>query len=554
MSRFLVLDADAGGLFVVVGHSRGGQAVVDHVAAWSDGDGAPLTPANATFLGHKLKELLKQAGVKPAPVLVCIGRDRVILKDVRHPPSPPAEEPAVVRFQAVRDLTEPPDEMVMDYAPVDAGSSGERRALVVFTRKPVVQAAKVLCEAAGLRLMAVTPRPFASAAAVRRAFATGTAPPPDDPTAALAVVTQWESGGEFTIVRGTEVAFTRSIPAHALIDERSMVTEVRRNLSVYDGQNPTATVQAVYVAEPEDPTAGWSGRIQTAVNVPVYPFDPLAGSAAGDRVPPMLRGRFVGPIGLLAARTSVSTLPINFATPRQPRTVRGPGRNKALFGALAAVLLIGLLGGLGLMQVNRKASAVALLRQDKAEHDARLGQVQLDMKRLAAADEFTNREVVVPDELYDFADRVPDVGKLSVFEFDLTALPPPKQTTRPASTGALAASAGGAPRPAVVAVVPKKEEKPPVSTLRAVLRTGNDALAQRVFDGLRTDRFYVNSKKEVGQATGSGAKGQQYTITAQVLHRDPAQYIRALDVKPPPKPAATAPASDGFENFGGLDP
>ena len=43
--------------------------------------------------------------------------------------------------------------------------------------------------------------------------------------------------------------------------------------------------------------------------------------------------------------------------------------------------------------------------------------------------------------------------------------------------------------------------------------------------------------------------------TVGVLRRDPAQYTRALDVVPPPKPATPAadpkqPAGDGFENFG----
>src|SRR5581483_2504362 len=201
LPRFLAIDADAHGLFVAAATLRGGGAItIEHALALGD-ETAPLSPANAADLGARLKDLLRQAGVRPAPVLLCIGRDRVIPKAVRHPPTAPAEEPAVVRFQAVRELTENADDVLMDYVPVGEPTAGERQALAVFVRKQVVQAARQMCEAAGLKLAAVTPRPFAALAAARHAFATGAAPAPDAPTSPVAVVTLWDRGGEFTVAR-----------------------------------------------------------------------------------------------------------------------------------------------------------------------------------------------------------------------------------------------------------------------------------------------------------------------------------------------------------------
>ena len=45
------------------------------------------------------------------------GRDRVIVKEVRYPAVPEHEEPAVVRFQAIKEITDPPEEVTIDFTP-----------------------------------------------------------------------------------------------------------------------------------------------------------------------------------------------------------------------------------------------------------------------------------------------------------------------------------------------------------------------------------------------------------------------------------------------------
>ena len=199
----------------------------------------------------------------------------------------------------------------------------------MFVRKQTIQAARQFCEAAGLRLAAVTPRPFAAVAAARHAFAIGAVPAPDDPAGPIAVVTLGDRGGEFTVGRGGDLSFSRTIPTHALAGESALVAELKRNLAVYAGQYPTAPIEAVYLAEPDEPGIGWAGRVRAALHLPVYAFDPLAGSAAAESVPAALRGRFAGPVGLLAARSASAVLPINFVHPRQPRSRTGQGPSRA---------------------------------------------------------------------------------------------------------------------------------------------------------------------------------------------------------------------------------
>ena len=295
MARYLSVDADVHGLFVAVGNLTRGQFAIERTLVASDGAKA-LSPSTAVELGGKLKQLLKDAGIAPAPVLLTIGRDRVVLKEIKHPLSPPQDEPAIVRFQALKELTDSPDEVVLDYSPINFGNaiSGERKALVAFLRKDAFTAAKVFCEVAGLKLASVTPRPFASAAAAGYAIASGAVAAPERADAAIGVLTLGETGGEFTVTRSGQIVFSRSLPGPATASEASLLGELKRNLTVYTSQSGGDEVQAIYLAESPSGSVGWTARLQTGLPVPVHAFDPL-GDSPTEGVGEQFRLRRIGP-------------------------------------------------------------------------------------------------------------------------------------------------------------------------------------------------------------------------------------------------------------------
>ena len=105
------------------------------------------------------------------------------------------------------------------------------------------------------------------------------------------------------------------------------------NLAVFAGQHAATPIRAVYVAGPGD--NGLADRLREALPLPVHGFDPTAGSPSADILPAPLRGRFAGPVGLLALRAISATLPINFTQPRQPRAEPGKQRSRVLIGVLA---------------------------------------------------------------------------------------------------------------------------------------------------------------------------------------------------------------------------
>lgn len=523
MSRYLAIDLDPQGLFVAAGSVRGGAAHIDHALAWVAGDGdapPPLTAGSAKDIGERLKEQLRAAGIAPAPVLLSVGRDKVILKELRYPAVPPAEEPAIVRFQAMKEITEGPDEVVLDYAPLANGAAaGERRSMAVVLRKDVFAAIQTMCTAAGLKLAGVTPRPYAIAAGLTRAFSTGATPPPADPADSVAVLTPGGSGGEFTVVRNGHVSFTRAVNPQVLASEALMLNEVRRNLAVYAGQNPEHPVQAVYVAEAEAAGAVWGGRLRAALALPVESYDPLAGGT--DDVAADVRGRFAGAVGLLAGRAA-DALPINFAAPRQPKVEADPRRRPAMLAGLAFLLLVVVGGGFGFMQLNAADRERDALLSEKESLELEIARLEPGSNRLADVDKWENRSVSWLDELFDMADRWPAGDQIRAVSLDTKAILPGKDGKQIAHADM------------TVKVAVKGVESKPADDLRV----GIDK------DNTDKTKFYIQSFKTVAAtATGANTGGftQLFTVGAKVLHRKPEEYAR----QPPAgfKPAQRTPSA-----------
>jgi Tfp pilus assembly PilM family ATPase len=413
LARFLAIDWDHHQLHVVAAVVGGGSVRIQQAAVWPH----PQTPnpAEAEALGRLLRDRLRQAGIAPAPVLACVGRDRVIVKDLRYPAVPAAEEPGVVRFQAVKELTAPPDEVVIDYTRVGDGPNGERRAFAAIIRRELLSAYQTLCRSAGLKLEALTPRPFGLAACLKRQIGTSAvtpAPePPDGAVAVLAVAEQW---AEFCVVRGDHLLLARS-----LTPGPNLIGEIRRNLAVYAGQQQQP-VCAVYLAGAGD-QAELRERLQDVLGLPVHSFDPFARVERPD-LPTSNRGGFAAAVGLLHARAERKDLLINFVRIKQPRPRQDPTKVRVLAGAAAAVLLlVGAVVGSFVMQASLDAQ-IAELTAQRMGLETQLARMEDDDKRMKALNEWADGEVVWLDELYDLADRFPRIDTLRLTQFSGDAL------------------------------------------------------------------------------------------------------------------------------------
>jgi hypothetical protein len=423
LARYLALDWDHNQLHVVLANVAGGSVRVLRAASWPEE--APLSASNAAAVGERLRERLKEAKIPAAPVLAALGRERIIVKDIRYPVVPAHEEPAVVRFQAIKELTGAAEDVALDYTPLgDTGN--ERRTLVLVAKREYVTAYQELCKAAGLKLAGVTPRSFGLATCLERlAGTTVLTPPPEPRDSAVGVLAVGEGWAEFTVSRGATLRLARS-----LTPGPNLAAEVRRSLAVYAGQNAAEPVRAIYVSGGTD-NAGLRERLHNLTELPVHLLDPFAGGEQPDAVPPDKRGGFVGLVGLLHLRGDRAGLPVNLAEPKQPRPPEDPNKRKFLMGAMAAAAVLCALGALGYNEIRKLNNQVAAAMIRNAGVDQQLRQLEEDEKRIKAIQGWVDQNVVWLDEIYDLTDRYPDPDKDRVRLTQFTANIVERSSTNP---------------------------------------------------------------------------------------------------------------------------
>jgi hypothetical protein len=484
VARFLALDWDQNQLHVVEAKTSRGGVQILRAAAWEET--VSPNPAEPERLGQLLKERLQSAGIGPAPVLACVGRDRVILKDLRFPPVPPHEEAALVRFQAVKDLADAPGDVIVDYVTMDGGA-GDRRALALILRQELLTTYQKICQAAGLKLAALTPRPFGIARCARKVMGTtALTPPPEPPNATIAVVALSERWGEFCVVRGDNVLLARPLSSGP-----GLPGEIRRNLTVFAGQSPDP-VRAVYLAGAMSPEQ--RQRLADMLgDVPIHTYDPFAGATAGG-LPGGPRGGFAAAAGLLYGQVAPGGLPINFLQPRQPRPPSDPNRLRVLVGALVLLLLLAAGGFFAHAQYQSREQALVQLEADKTSLEQQLTAEKEVTKRFKALSEWDS----VPwlDELYDLAQRIPDVNALRITQFTLSHMKP----------------APGSPYVAQLVV------RGTLNDPREPRKALDQLVAQFTKDG------YYSPQSPV-------VNNNQFMLTVNIERRPPSQYQREISEK-----------------------
>jgi Tfp pilus assembly PilM family ATPase len=430
LARILGIDWDHDRFYLVSMKLGRGTAQVEQAIAWDE----PSTqvPADLEAVGHRLKEKMKAANIAPALVLAGIGRDRVIIKDIRYPAVEPAQEPALIRFQAAKELTETPGKTTIDYTRFPEGlaasyakngknGAGDRRAIVVAAKNDLIGSLHAVCRGAGLKLQAITPRAFGIAACLARLNgASGLAAPPPERGEVAAVLTASTRWAEFTVVRDGQVLFARPLPLGA-----TMLGEVRRNLALFSSQMSLAqggqAVQSLYFAGDNEHALARE-QLQEALAVPVRTLDPFAREEqvgiSGDR------GGFTGIVGLGQLYSESNVLPINFVHPKEGK-VENQSRSLPYLlavGACLVVLMAVFVVGSVLAQNKKKELEAEEARL--ADMDKNIKKVQLELgQKLDKIDGWANSDQPWIDEFYNLTAHFPWEQGLKATQFSVVPVP-----------------------------------------------------------------------------------------------------------------------------------
>jgi Tfp pilus assembly PilM family ATPase len=504
LARILALDWDQRVVHIVSAQTGRGGARIEKAVQFEED--LELTPQNAVQAGHRLRERLKEFGFVAGPVLICTGRERVILKEVRHPHVPPSEEPALVRFQASKDLTETPDEVVIDYQPLGAGPQGDRQAMAVIVKKDMLTAYQTACRIAGLRLAAIAPRAFGAAGAVERATGVMLTPGPVTPDAVVGVLTLGERWAELCILRGRTVLLARSLTMGA-----NLPGEVKRSLTVYAGTHGDNMPQAIYVAGNGE-HGPLRERLHQVLGLPVHALDPFASEEKVD-IHARTRGGFTGAVGLLHLWGKSEKLPINLARPKEPKPESDPRKRKKILIAAAAVVGFIMLLVYGRTVISAQTEDLALQREARNHRQAVLAKLEEDGSEVAELKNWDATTIPWIEELYDVSRRMDFRENFHLNK--LTMGPAPKrgdakkgQPTGPSYAGQIT----------MAGVAPLKQE----------------FLISNLANRLGFDK-HLNSVR--GPATKSGEE-EEFSFTVNVLKQPPNAYEDRLEV--PSNPSATS--------------
>jgi hypothetical protein len=410
VASWIVLDWDQDQFHIAIAQSSRRGVQITRAVTWTHPE--PFTPSTAERVGKALRDFLKVQKIVPAPVIVGLGRDRIFLKELRFPPLAAHEEASLVRFQTGKEMAESVESYAIDYVHLKNGDSN-CHVMTVAVRRDYITMLQTLCQAAGLKLHAVTPKLFGMALALDRAVQPDAKPlAPKQLNVVLNIGTRW---AELCFFRGG-----RLLQAQALANGPLMTNEVKRNVAVFLAQYSVnldlEPPECLYVFG-DDPAA--LEQLKSGQMLPLKVLDPLKPDAEAPENP----AHFAGAAGLAALWSDTDQRPVNLASPKRSQAPVTAFRQRGyIYGTAAAVAAVFLIG-MAWYVLYAKRTEIARLEKEKIELETEWNSNTVAQARaeLDSYKEWENTTISPLDELYDLSARFPYKKDFRVNTLGITA-------------------------------------------------------------------------------------------------------------------------------------
>ncbi len=315
-----------------------------------------VNAADPLALGGVLKTVVDRLCLRGARTLMCVGRAQAVLKSLTLPPvSGPDELASMVQFQVAQELPFAADEAVVDFTHGrhwDADQARQSEAvpegttvLAAAVRLPVIDAARQVCEAAGLRLERLGLRPYANVRAVYRCVHGRSGE-------RLMFVNLTADEAEIDMMCDETLEFSRAVPlagsaANGAQAEkpppdpraesvRRVVTEAALSLQSFNAVQRGARIDGCLVAGATGMEKQLAAALTERLAVRCELFDPSGGFslARGPEV-----SAFGAALGLAAGQAA--TLPFDFLNPKRPAAPKDTRKVRAAAIVAGLVVLVG---------------------------------------------------------------------------------------------------------------------------------------------------------------------------------------------------------------------
>lgn len=390
-AHIAAVDIDGDSLRVAFGTRRGDRMDFSRVAT------APLElPADAdrsdpAVLGAAVGKALNGLGGKPGTIAMAVPRREAILRTVTLPDLGDDRELAsMVQLQVGRDLPFRKEDAVIDFEvrPLSPGDAAQAKAseaeedsaapqpdkveaLVAVAQAEIVSFYQKVCDAAGVKLAALTFAPYANARCVGLVAGAASNGTNLNETVALVAL----RSGEVTVdvIRGGKLLFSRDAalgeehheagpeadepaggePATNGADSAAQLNvvaritiEVVRSLHSFGGMTPGAPVARILVAGGTGQENEVAEGLAKRFNFPATVVDLAAGAGADASAgAPGAIAASITAMGTSAAVTDPEGPAFNFLSPKRPAVQRDMRRLRRLaIAAAVVVLFISVLG------------------------------------------------------------------------------------------------------------------------------------------------------------------------------------------------------------------
>jgi cbb3-type cytochrome oxidase subunit 3 len=373
--------------------------------------------------------------------------------------------------------------------------------MTVAARRDMLMMFQTLCQSAGLKLHAVTPRLFGFAQAVERAVNPDPTPlKPNQLNVVLLLGTRW---AELCFFKGD-----RLLQAQSLANGPMLVSEVKRNLAVFQAQYAVnvelSGPDCMYVFG--DPTSVVQA-LQSGQHLPIRMLDPLADEPkiAAELDNP---SHFAGGVGLASVWSQSGEKPVNLIAPKRSSKPVSVSRQRGMFyGAAVGALALFFIAFMWYVLAQKKAE-IAKLNQQKLELEEAMKDKAQERADLEAYIDWQKTTVPWLDEMYDLSARFPWEKDFRINQFSATA------TT--ASAGLLKKNAKDANAKQYIGKI----------NLNGIYPEKNDR-------GLNTLTQMMTSDKHLVPRFDGNLKPKEFSLKIDIAKQPASAYASQLIVPPP---------------------